>query len=36
MTPTLVKIAPSPVRIIVRTLSNTHIVTQTLGLEIAA
>ncbi|MEO8626803.1 MAG: circadian clock KaiB family protein [Betaproteobacteria bacterium] len=33
MTPTLVKIAPAPIRKIVGTLSHTTIVLQTLGLE---
>ena len=33
MTPTLVKLVPSPIRTIVGTLNNTSIVLQTLGLE---
>jgi circadian clock protein KaiB len=33
MTPTLIKLAPSPVRMIVGTLSQTQIVLQALGLE---
>jgi len=33
MTPTLVKLAPSPVRMIVGTLSNTQTVLQALGLD---
>ena len=33
MTPTLVKLAPLPVRTIVGTLSQTHIVMQALGLQ---
>ena len=36
MTPTLVRLAPSPVRRIVGTLSQTQIVLQALGLEIPA
>jgi len=36
MTPTLVKLAPSPARRIVGTLSQTQTVLQTLGLEAAA
>lgn len=36
MTPTLVKLAPSPVRMIVGTLSQTQILLDTLGLESVA
>ena len=36
MTPTLVKLAPSPVRTIVGTLSQTQTVLQALGLEVVA
>ena len=36
MTPALVKLSPSPTRIIVGTLSNTQVVLQALGLDAAA
>jgi len=36
MTPTLVRLAPSPARIIVGTLSQTRVVLQSLGLEMVA
>ncbi len=36
MTPTLVKLAPSPVQMIVGTLSQTQIVLDALGLEFVA